>query len=148
MGYFRDVKRSTLAPPPLRRTRMVVSGNPDVLAEAAGRHGSGSRKRAGGRVKRTANAAKDVGAITGKAQRARLDRPARRSDGRIARFADGGSLGLGVSFDPYAYAAAQRLGAPGANPLDAMRQRLAAPSATPFNKWATGNDPRVATVRT
>jgi hypothetical protein len=125
MGYFHDVKRSTLAPPPLRRTR------------------------AGGRVKRTANAAKDVGnTITGKAQRARLDRPARRSEGRIARFADGGSLGLGVSFDPYAYAAAQRLGAPGANPLAAMRQRLAAPSATPFNRWATANDPRVATVRT
>jgi hypothetical protein len=86
---------------------------------------------------------KDIGYMAGGTVRQRLDRPTRRP----IRRADGGSLGLGVSFDPYAYAAAQRLGAPGANPLDAIRQRLAAPSATPFNRWATANDPRTATVR-
>ena len=59
------------------RTDMVVSGNPDVLEEA-------HEKKKGGRVKKhRATGGKVIGLMTGGAVRPRLDRPGRKSGGRV-----------------------------------------------------------------
>lgn len=56
-----------------------VSGNPKVFEEAAERKKGGRAKRAtGGKVE-----TKDVGLMTGGAVRPRLDRPGRKSGGRV-----------------------------------------------------------------
>lgn len=54
---------------------MVVAGNPNVLKEA-------SERKKGGRAKR-ATGGKVVGLMTGGAVRPRLDRPGRKSGGRV-----------------------------------------------------------------
>ena len=60
---------------------MKVSGNPNVFKEAAERKKGGRAKRAtGGAV---AGVGKDVGFMTGGAVRPRLDRPGRKSGGRV-----------------------------------------------------------------
>lgn len=61
------------------RTNMRVSGNPDVFKEADERKKGGKVKRAtGGKVE-----GKIVGLMTGGAVRPRLDRPGRKSGGRV-----------------------------------------------------------------
>lgn len=61
------------------RTNMRVSGNPDVFKEADERKKGGKVKRAtGGKVD-----GKIVGLMTGGAVRPRLDRPGRKSGGRV-----------------------------------------------------------------
>lgn len=62
------------------RTEMKVSGNPDVFEEAEDKHGT-ARKH-GGRAKR-ATGGKVAGLMTGGAVRPRLDRPGRKSGGRV-----------------------------------------------------------------
>lgn len=54
------------------RTNMKVSGNPNVFKEAA-------ERKKGGRVP----AGKTIGLMTGGAVRPRLDRPGRKSGGRV-----------------------------------------------------------------
>jgi hypothetical protein len=65
------------------RTKMKVSGNPDVFAEAEDKHGTA--KKTGGRVKRATGGkvGKDIGFMTGGGVRARLDRPGRKMGGRV-----------------------------------------------------------------
>lgn len=64
------------------RTNMVVSGNPDVLKEANERKKGGKVKRAtGGKV--SGEGGKTIGLMTGGAVRPRLDRPGRKSGGRV-----------------------------------------------------------------
>ena len=57
------------------RTEMKVSGNPDVFDEAEG-------KKKGGKVKR-ATGGKVIGLMTGGAVAPRMDRPGRKSGGRV-----------------------------------------------------------------
>lgn len=57
------------------RTEMKVSGNPDVFKEA-------EEKKHGGKVKR-ATGGKVIGLMTGGGVRPRLDRPGRKSGGRV-----------------------------------------------------------------
>jgi hypothetical protein len=57
------------------RTGMKVSGNPDVFKEA-------EDKKKGGKVKR-ATGGKVLGSVTGGNVRPRLDRPGRKSGGRV-----------------------------------------------------------------
>lgn len=60
---------------------MKVSGNPNVFKEAAERKKGGKVKRAtGGAVE---GVGKSVGFMTGGAVRPRLDRPGRKSGGRV-----------------------------------------------------------------
>jgi hypothetical protein len=60
---------------------MKISGNPNVFKEAAERNKGGRVKRAaGGSV---AGVGKDVGFMSGGAVRPRLDRPGRKSGGRV-----------------------------------------------------------------
>lgn len=62
------------------RTNMRVSGNPDVFKEADERKKGGKVKRAtGGKVPE----GKVVGLMTGGGVRPRLDRPGRKSGGRV-----------------------------------------------------------------
>lgn len=62
------------------RTEMKVSGNPDVFKEAEERKHGGKVKRAsGGKV----DGGKIAGLMTGGAVRPRLDRPGRKSGGRV-----------------------------------------------------------------
>ena len=56
---------------------MKVSGNPNVFKEAAERKKGGRARRADG------GAVKDVGYMSGGAVRPRLDRPGRKSGGRV-----------------------------------------------------------------
>ncbi len=74
------------------RTDMVVSGNPDVLKEAKGKepYDEGDEKKHGGRAKHKRAAGGKVqakgtalGLMTGGAVRPRLDRPGRKSGGRV-----------------------------------------------------------------
>ncbi len=70
------------------RTNMVVSGNPDVLKEAKGEepYDKGDEKKHGGRAKHKRAAGGKVtalGLMTGGAVRPRLDRPGRKSGGRV-----------------------------------------------------------------
>jgi hypothetical protein len=70
------------------RTDMVVSGNPDVLKEAKGEesYDKGDEKKHGGRTKHKRAAGGKVtalGLMTGGAVRPRLDRPGRKSGGRV-----------------------------------------------------------------
>lgn len=61
---------------------MKVSGNPNVFKEAAERKKGGRAKRAdGGGV--AAPEGKSIGLMTGGAVRPRLDRPGRKSGGRV-----------------------------------------------------------------
>ncbi len=61
------------------RTEMKVSGNPDVFKEAEERKKGGKVKRAtGGKVE-----GKVIGLMTGGAVRPRMDRPGRKSGGRV-----------------------------------------------------------------
>ena len=60
------------------RTKMVVSGNPDVLREAEG----GPEHKSGGAVKKKAGG-KVIGKMYGGPVRARLDRPGRKQGGRV-----------------------------------------------------------------
>lgn len=61
------------------RTEMKVSGNPDVFKEAEERKKGGRAKRAsGGKVE-----GKVIGLMTGGGVRPRLDRPGRKSGGRV-----------------------------------------------------------------
>lgn len=64
------------------RTDMKVSGNPDVFKEAEGKepYDRGDKNR-GGRVRKSGG--KVVGRMTGGAVRPRLDRPGRKSGGRV-----------------------------------------------------------------
>lgn len=62
------------------RTEMKVSGNPDVFKEAEDKHGTAMKK--GGKVKR-ASGGKVIGLMTGGGVRPRLDRPGRKSGGRV-----------------------------------------------------------------
>ena len=57
------------------RTEMKVSGNPDVFKEA-------EERKKGGKVKR-ATGGKVIGLMTGGGVRPRLDRPGRKSGGRV-----------------------------------------------------------------
>ena len=57
------------------RTDMWVSGNPDVKKEA-------EERKQGGKVKR-ATGGKVIGLMTGGGVRPRLDRPGRKSGGRV-----------------------------------------------------------------
>lgn len=67
------------------RTEMKVSGNPDVFKEAEDKHGT--ERKHGGKVKRAAGGkvegGKVAGLMTGGAVRPRLDRPGRKSGGRV-----------------------------------------------------------------
>lgn len=64
------------------RTDMKVSGNPNVFKEAAERKKGGKVKRAtGGKVE--GDGGKTIGLMTGGAVRPRLDRPGRKSGGRV-----------------------------------------------------------------
>ncbi len=70
------------------RTNMVVSGNPNVLKEAKGEepYDKGDEKKRGGRAKHKRAAGGKVtalGLMTGGAVRPRLDRPGRKSGGRV-----------------------------------------------------------------
>lgn len=56
------------------RTNMKVSGNPDVFKEAEEKKRGGKCRATGGKV---------VGLMTGGAVRPRLDRPGRKSGGRV-----------------------------------------------------------------
>ena len=64
------------------RTGMVVSGNPDVLAEAKGNKDS---RKTGGRVVRKSGGKVEAvpQLMTGGAVRPRLDRPGRKRGGRV-----------------------------------------------------------------
>ena len=68
---------------------MVVAGNPNVLKEAQEKKKGGKVKRAtGGKVEGVAAAGakpagKTIGLMTGGAVRPRLDRPGRKSGGRV-----------------------------------------------------------------
>ncbi len=64
------------------RTRMWVSGNPDVKKEAYGEepYDKGDEKKKGGRVKRKTGG---VVKMTGGVVRPRLDRPGRKRGGRV-----------------------------------------------------------------
>lgn len=63
------------------RTEMKVSGNPDVFKEAEERKKGGRAKRAtGGQVSAPK---KVIGLMTGGGVRPRLDRPGRKSGGRV-----------------------------------------------------------------
>lgn len=57
------------------RTEMKVSGNPDVFQEA-------EERKKGGRAKRK-DGGKVIGLMTGGGVRPRLDRPGRKSGGRV-----------------------------------------------------------------
>lgn len=75
------------------RTNLVASGNPDVIKEAEGKepYAKGDEKKHGGRAKhhkhKRANGGKvqgtALGLMTGGAVRPRLDRPGRKSGGRV-----------------------------------------------------------------
>ena len=76
------------------RAHMLVSGNPDVIAEAKGKepYAEGDERKKGGKVKHgkhhratggKVEKTKSVGLMTGGAVRPRLDRPGRKSGGRV-----------------------------------------------------------------
>ena len=70
------------------RTGLVAEGNPDVLKEAKGEedYAKGDEKKRGGRAKRASGgkvAPKALGLMTGGAVKPRMDRPARKSGGRV-----------------------------------------------------------------
>ena len=71
------------------RIGMVASGNPDVIKEAEGKedYAKGDEKKHGGRAKhhkhKRATGGKVIGLMTGGAVRPRLDRPGRKSGGRV-----------------------------------------------------------------
>ena len=69
------------------RTGLVAEGNPDVLKEAKGEedYAKGDEKKHGGRAKHHKRAAggKVLGLMTGGAVKPRMDRPARKSGGRV-----------------------------------------------------------------
>lgn len=66
------------------RTEMKASGNPDVFKEAEGKedYAKGDEKKHGGKVKRKTGG-KVIGLMSGGSVRPRLDRPARKSGGRV-----------------------------------------------------------------
>lgn len=74
------------------RTNMVASGNPDVIKEAEGKedYAKGDEKKHGGRAKHhgkhhraAGGKVTALGLMTGGAVRPRLDRPGRKSGGRV-----------------------------------------------------------------
>ena len=67
------------------RTKLVAAGNPDVLKEAEGKedYAMGDEKKHGGKVKKKATGGKVIGLMTGGSVKPRLDRPARKSGGRV-----------------------------------------------------------------
>ena len=68
------------------RTGLVAAGNPDVLKEAEGKedYAKGDDKKHGGKVKKKrADGGKVIGLMTGGAVRPRLDRPGRKTGGRV-----------------------------------------------------------------
>jgi len=66
------------------RTHLIAAGNPDVLKEAEGKedYAKGDEKKHGGKVKRKSGG-KVLGLMTGGGVRPRLDRPGRKSGGRV-----------------------------------------------------------------
>lgn len=66
------------------RVGMKAAGNPDVFKEAEGEedYAKGDERKHGGKVKRAAGG-KVLGLMTGGAVKARADRPARKSGGRV-----------------------------------------------------------------
>lgn len=66
------------------RTDMLVAGNPDVVKEAEGKedYAKGAERKRGGKVKRKTGG-KVIGLMTGGAVKPRMDRPARKSGGRV-----------------------------------------------------------------
>ena len=71
------------------RTMLVAEGNPDVIKEAEGKedYAKGDEKKHGGRAKHKraagGRAPKALGLMTGGAVKPRMDRPARKSGGRV-----------------------------------------------------------------
>lgn len=66
------------------RLKMKAAGNPDVFKEAEGKedYAKGDEKKRGGKVKR-AEGGKVLGLMSGGGVKPRMDRPARKSGGRI-----------------------------------------------------------------
>lgn len=65
------------------RTHMFVSGNPDVKKELGEKESGNDEKKHGGKVKKRKAGGKVIGLMTGGAVRPRLDRPGRKSGGRV-----------------------------------------------------------------
>ena len=68
------------------RTGLVAAGNPDVLKEAEGKedYAKGDERKRGGRAKhKRAAGGKVIGLMTGGGVKPRMDRPARKSGGRV-----------------------------------------------------------------
>ena len=68
------------------RTGLVAAGNPDVLKEAEGKedYAKGDERKHGGRAKhKRAAGGKVIGLMTGGGVKPRMDRPARKSGGRV-----------------------------------------------------------------
>lgn len=64
-------------------TPMKISGNPNVFKEAAARKRGGKAKRATGGAVEPEPAKKSVGFMDGGGVRPRLDKPGRKSGGRV-----------------------------------------------------------------
>ncbi len=68
------------------RIGMVAAGNPDVIKEAEGKedYAKGDEKKHGGKVKhKRKDGGKVLGLMTGGGVKPRLDRPGRKSGGRV-----------------------------------------------------------------